>query len=82
MTAAGETSWAGFAQEIFAHSARLGGPSARVQPIATAQYPTPASRPANSRLNCDKLARVHGVALQDWRSAIGPVVARLLAPTP
>ena len=44
-------------------SAELGGPTARVQRITTAEYPTPARRPANSRLDCAKLARVHGVRL-------------------
>lgn len=78
MTASGETNWAGFAEAIFAESARLGGPSARVRPITTQEYPTPASRPANSRLDCALLAKVHGVALPDWRGATGVIVARLL----
>ncbi len=56
-----------FAEAIFAASAAAGGPSARVRPITTADYPTPARRPANSRLDCSKLARVHGMRLPDWR---------------
>src|SRR5690606_11923116 len=51
MTATGYASWAEFATEIFMQSARLGGPSARVRSIPTAAYPTPAKRPANSRLD-------------------------------
>lgn len=79
MTAAGEASWAEFADAIFAASARHGGPAAQVKAITTADYPTPARRPANSRLDCGKLARTHGVALPAWRDALGPIVVRLLA---
>lgn len=77
MTGAGETSWAGFAREIFRLSAAAGGPSARVRDIATADYPTPARRPANSRLNCDKLAAAHGVRLPDWRDALARCMTEL-----
>ena len=61
MTAAGEASWAEFAQAIFALSEAAGGPTAHVKAIASADYPTAARRPANSRLDCGKLARDHGV---------------------
>jgi RmlD substrate binding domain len=47
-------------------------------PISTAQYPTPAARPANSRLDVGKLARVYGVVLPEWRGAAQNCVARLL----
>ena len=78
MTADGEASWAEFAETIFAASAKQGGPVARVKPIATTDYPTPAKRPANSRLDCTKLAKVHGVALPNWRGSTEQVVSRLL----
>lgn len=78
MTAGGETHWAGLAEAIFAESAARGGPSARVMPITTAQYPTPARRPANSRLDCARLAKVHGVLLPEWRGSLAIVVERLL----
>ena len=78
MAGAGETHWAGFAEAIFAVSARLGGPGAQVRPITTADYPTPARRPANSRLDCAKLAQIHSVRLPHWRDALPPVVERLL----
>ncbi|MBQ0822078.1 dTDP-4-dehydrorhamnose reductase [Microvirga terrae] len=78
MTGTGFASWAEFATEIFALSARLGGPSAKVRPIATADYPTPAKRPANSRLDCSKLKDVHGVVLPLWRSSLEPCVKRLI----
>ncbi|KUR75715.1 dTDP-4-dehydrorhamnose reductase [Novosphingobium sp. FSW06-99] len=79
MTGSGEASWAGFAEAVFAASAAHGGPVARVNPIATTQYPTPARRPANSRLDCTRLATVHGVRLPDWRGSVEQIVARLLA---
>jgi dTDP-4-dehydrorhamnose reductase len=78
MTGTGFASWAEFATEIFALSARLGGASAKVRPIATADYPTPAKRPANSRLDCSKLKEVHGVALPPWRSSLEHCVRRLI----
>ncbi|OYW79563.1 MAG: hypothetical protein B7Z26_07860 [Asticcacaulis sp. 32-58-5] len=46
--------------------------------IATAEFPTAATRPANSRLDCGKLSAIHGVALPSWRSALPEVVARLV----
>jgi dTDP-4-dehydrorhamnose reductase len=74
-------SWAEFAAEIFALSARFGGPSARVRPIASADYPTPAKRPANSRLDCTKLKETHGVVLPPWRTSLEPCVKRLIEET-
>lgn len=79
MAGAGEASWAEFAEAIFAASQTRGGPAARVKPITTAQYPTPAPRPANSRLDCGKLAQAHGVQLPQWRGSMELVVATLLA---
>lgn len=80
MTGAGEASWAGFAEAIFAYSAAVDGPTASVRRIKTADYPTPAKRPANSRLDSSKLARRHGVRLPEWRSSLKDVVARLVEP--
>ena len=77
-TGAGEASWADFAEAIFAASAAQGGRSARVNHITTAEYPTPAKRPANSRLDCSRLAQRHGVRLPDWRGSTQAVVARLV----
>lgn len=79
MTSQGASTWAQFAEAIFEESARLGGPHARVEPITTAQYPTPARRPANSRLDCSKLQAVCGVALPHWRDSVGAIVERLLS---
>jgi dTDP-4-dehydrorhamnose reductase len=66
MTNGGETSWHGFAEAI----RDLEGATTRLLPIPTADYPTPAKRPLNSRLNNDKLARVFGVRLPDWKQAL------------
>lgn len=77
MTAQGEASWADFAEAIFAASAAHGGPSASVRRIGTADYPTPATRPANSRLDCGLIARVHGVVLPNWQASLEAVIARL-----
>ena len=74
----GATHWAGFAEAIFAASALEGGPSAVVTPITTAEYPTPARRPANSRLDGGRLSRVHGVTLPPWSQSMPACVSRLL----
>lgn len=78
MTGTGEASWAEFAEAIFAESADLGGPTARVRRIPTTDYPTPARRPKNSRLDSTKLANLHGVRLPEWRSSLKGVVSRLI----
>lgn len=78
MTGQGETSWAGLAERIFATSQALGGPTARVEPIATQDYPTPARRPANSRLDCSRLKATHAVALPPWQDSVDACVTRLL----
>ena len=75
----GETHWADFARAIFAESAARGGPSAHVRNIATSDYPTPASRPANSRLTTDRLADAFGLRLPPWPQSLAAVVARLTA---
>lgn len=79
MTASGEASWADFAEAVFSASTARGGPSARLNRIATADYPTPATRPANSRLDCSMIAEVHGVTLPDWRQSLETVMTRLQA---
>jgi dTDP-4-dehydrorhamnose reductase len=66
----GETNWAGFASAIFESLRAQGKKAPVVVPITTAEYPTPAHRPANSRLDCGKLARFHGVRLPPWRESL------------
>lgn len=77
MTGSGEASWADFAEEIFAYSARFGLPSAVVRRISSSEYPTPSKRPANSRLNCGKLAAIHGVRLPHWKLSTATVIERI-----
>lgn len=78
MTGSGEGSWADLAKAIFAASAAAGGPSAHVRAITTAEYPTPAARPANSRLDGSRLEQAYGLRLPDWRASVAAVVARLV----
>jgi dTDP-4-dehydrorhamnose reductase len=78
MTGQGDATWADLAEAVFTVSAEVGGPNARVRRIGTADYPTPARRPANSRLNSSKLERVHGVRLPEWRTSTKEVVRRLV----
>nr|WP_325265935.1 dTDP-4-dehydrorhamnose reductase [uncultured Rhizobium sp.] len=79
MTGSGEASWAEFASAIFEVSGKSGGPTANVHSITTPEYPTPAKRPQNSRLDCSKLAAEHGVSMPDWQSSTLEVVRRLLS---
>lgn len=66
----GRTSWHGFAAAILAHLAKTGENPARLTAIPTSGYPTPAARPANSQLDCSKLAATFGVRLPDWETAL------------
>ena len=81
-TNAGEATWAELAAAAFSESARLGGPTAAVRPIATADYPTPARRPPDSRLSTGRLKREHGLDLPDWRDGLPQLVAALLGGAP
>jgi dTDP-4-dehydrorhamnose reductase len=76
------TTWHGFAEAIFARAAVRGRPAPTVKAITTADYPTPARRPANSMLDSGRLARVHGVAPCDWPAALARVVDVLTTPVP
>jgi dTDP-4-dehydrorhamnose reductase len=77
-TADGVTSWHGFAECIVAAAAPVTGRQPRVTPITTADYPTPAKRPANSRLDCSLFARTFGLSACPWREAV-QATARALA---
>ncbi|TRB05408.1 dTDP-4-dehydrorhamnose reductase [Agrobacterium tumefaciens] len=77
LSGTGETSWANFAKQVFALSAENGGKSIAVNDITTAQYPTPAQRPANSRLDCSKLEEVYGIRLPSWQTSTHAVVTAL-----
>ena len=68
-----DVSWADFATEIFAQSERL----ITVTPIPTTDYPTPAKRPLNSRLDCSSTEQVFGVTRPDWRTGLKEVLQEL-----
>ncbi|MBV6288741.1 dTDP-4-dehydrorhamnose reductase [Pseudomonas aegrilactucae] len=70
LSAQGYTSWFGFAQAIGEHLKAQGKPCAQLLPIASSDYPTPARRPLNSRLDCSRLQRLWQVSQPDWREAL------------
>ena len=74
-----ETSWAGFAAAISAFLAAKGLGKAVITPISSAEYSTAARRPANSRLDCGKLAHVYGLKLPSWRTSLTLCLERLLS---
>ena len=73
----GEAVWADVATEIFAELSASGNEPVTVKRIATSDYPTPAQRPANSRLDSTRLAAIHGVTLPQWQSSLRTCVQRL-----
>ena len=79
---AGEATWCELAREIFRLSGAAGGPSPVVEAIATADYPTPARRPANSRLSTSKIAADYGIHPRDWRAAVRDIIDELVGPGP
>ncbi|MBC3466327.1 dTDP-4-dehydrorhamnose reductase [Pseudomonas sp. RW10S2] len=70
LTAQGETSWFGFAQAIAEQLKARGLPCAELLPIPSSEYPTPARRPLNSRLDCSRLAREWQVSQPHWQQAL------------
>jgi dTDP-4-dehydrorhamnose reductase len=68
LTAAGATSWHGFAQAIF--DIAMDGKGPKVVPIGTSDYPVPAKRPANSQMSHRKLTETFGLYLPDWQDAL------------
>jgi dTDP-4-dehydrorhamnose reductase len=75
----GSASWYEFAVAAFKDAAQHGRPMPTVIPITTAEWPTPTKRPADSRLDCSKLARVFGVALPDWQPSLARTVGAIIA---
>ncbi|WP_213272788.1 dTDP-4-dehydrorhamnose reductase [Hyphomonas sp.] len=70
---------ASMAEAIFAQSRAMGGPSAQVMPVLTRDFPTPADRPLNARLDSGKAAEVFGLRLPDWRAGLQKSVRVLVA---
>ena len=80
-TASGETTWHGFASAILEQAQRHDPAThfAELQPIPTADFPTPARRPMNSRLDCSRLSAAYGYTMPHWRDALNAVLAELYA---
>ncbi len=74
---AGDASWADLAAAVFDQSARQGGPTARVRAITTADYPTPAKRPANSRLDCGKIETALPWRCRPWRDSLAACMTEM-----
>jgi dTDP-4-dehydrorhamnose reductase len=75
---AGSTNWAEFADAIFEGAVRRGHTAVSVQPIATADYPTPAQRPTNSLLSHEAISRDFGIVPRDWRAALEDILDELI----
>jgi dTDP-4-dehydrorhamnose reductase len=76
-TGAGAVAWHGFAEAIFELAAPWRGPPPRVEAIATADYPTPARRPANSVLDCARIGDAFGIRPRPWRTGLAEVIEEL-----
>ena len=68
-----DTSWAGFARAIMAEA----GLACRIEDIPSSDYPTPARRPLNSRLDCSGFEATFGVQRPDWRQGLQDIVTEL-----
>jgi len=81
VTAAGETSWYDYARFVIAEAQGAGktlrvDPDA-VKPLTTTEYPTPAKRPANSRLNTDRFRTTFGLRLPPWQESVRHVLQQI-----
>jgi dTDP-4-dehydrorhamnose reductase len=74
----GATTWHGLAKATFEVAARHGMAVPTVAPIATDEWPTRAKRPADSRLDCGKLAVVYGLRLPPWQDSVARTVDAIL----
>src|SRR5579875_2886940 len=77
LTGAGAVSWHGFAEAIVDRAAPLLGRRPRIEPIASAEYRAAARRPANSLLDCGKIAELYGVRPRPWQEGLAAVLAEL-----
>jgi dTDP-4-dehydrorhamnose reductase len=73
----GDATWADLAAAVFDESGRRGGPTARVRPISTEEYPTPARRPANSRLDCRKIEAALTWRRRPWRESLAACMTEM-----
>lgn len=83
LTAAGETNWCDYARFVIAAAQMAGQPlklgPADVHPISTADYPLPAPRPANSRLDTEKFRTTFGLPLPHWEDGVRQVLQQVFA---
>ena len=75
------TTWAAFAETVFLQAQEVGliSNAPQVTPITTAEYPTPAARPLNSRLNCSKIEAKFGISPDDWKVSLAAMLESLKA---
>lgn len=73
LSGAPDVSWSAFAREIFLQAGRSVG----IEEISTRDYPTPARRPLNSRLDCRATEAAFGISRPDWRAALSDVLEEL-----
>mgnify|MGYP001449036196 CR=1 FL=1 len=82
LASAGDTTWCGYARYVMEQALALGVPLAcrpqAVHPIATSDYPLPAARPANSRLNTARLRATFGLHLPPWQEQVTRVLQTIL----
>ncbi len=81
-TGSGDTTWHGLAVATFEAAARHGAKVPQVVPIATSDWPTPAKRPANSRLDCTRLNFMFGITMPHWRDSLNRTVDTIFATAP
>lgn len=80
LSGAPHTTWHGFTVEIMAQAGRRGHRVPRLVPIATSDYPTRAARPADGRLDCSHISRVHDIRPADWRASLSRALDVLVGP--
>lgn len=80
LVASGETSWHGYARFVIDEARKRGATLkvSEIAPIPTTAYPTPAARPANSRLDTTRLRTTFGLTLPDWRLGVGRMLDEIL----
>ena len=82
LVAGGETTWHGYAQYVIglaaAKGAALKAKPEQVHPIATTDYPVPAKRPANSRLDTQKIQRTFALSLPDWKVHVARLIDEIV----
>lgn len=82
LAASGETNWYEYASFVINCAAKLGAAikTQAIEPIATAEYPLPARRPVNSRLNCEKLQTGFNLTLPPWQYHVERMLVELICP--